>query len=49
MSLLNLVIRLIKLVQDYGVFDIHDFEFFEVDQRPKFYLGIFTLRPKEEQ
>lgn len=48
MSLLNLVIRLIKLVRDYGVFDVYDFEFIEVDQKPDFYLGVFILRPKKE-
>ena len=48
MSLLNLVIKIVKLVLEYGVFDVHDFEFFEVDQKPKFYVGVFTLRQKED-
>jgi len=46
MDLLNLVIRLIKIVQKYGVFNTYDFEFIEVDQKPDFYLAIMTLRPK---
>ena len=47
MELLKVLIMLVKLIQQYGVFGSTDFEFFEVDQRPDFYLGVFTLRPKE--
>lgn len=48
MEMINLLIWLINLIQKFGVFEANDFEYFEVDQRPGFYLGVFTLRPKEE-
>lgn len=47
MNYINLLIKLIKLILQYGVFENEDFEFTEIDDRPNFYLGIFTLRPKE--
>jgi len=47
MDMVNLLIKLIRLIQEYGRFSATDFEFFEVDQRPDFYLGVFTLRPKK--
>ena len=53
MDMFNILLWFIKLVQKYGVFDTHDFEYFEIDQhadgqRPVFYLGVFTLREKKE-
>lgn len=48
MELVKILIWLINLIGDYAVFDIEEFEFFEVDQRPEFYLGVFTLRPKKD-
>lgn len=39
---------LINLVAGYWNFQVTDFEHFEVDQRPDFYLMIVTLRPKKE-
>ncbi len=47
MELVKILIWMIQLISDYAVFDLNEFEFIEVDQRPKFYLGIFTLRPKK--
>jgi len=42
------ILRLImKLTRKYGLFDTHDFEFIEIDQRPGFYLAVITLREKE--
>ena len=38
---------LINLVSGFWKFDVTDFEYFEVDQRPGFYLMVITLRPKE--
>jgi len=37
---------LVKLIKTYWVLDVTEFEFFEVDQRPDFYLMVMTLRPK---
>lgn len=48
MDLVGILIWLINLIGDYGVFDLEEFEFVEIDQRPDFYLGIFTLRKKKD-
>ena len=48
MDLVKILIWLIGIINEFGVFETSDFEFFEVDQRPEFYLGVFTLRPKED-
>ena len=47
MDLLKILIWLIGVINQWGIFEVSEFEFFEVDQRPDFYLGVFTLRPKE--
>jgi hypothetical protein len=47
MNLVNLLIRIIKIIQQYAVFDEEVFEFFEIDQKPTFYMGVFTLRKRK--
>ena len=44
-NLLKFIVRMIKL---YFVLNVTEFEYFEVDQRPEFYLMVATLRPKED-
>ena len=47
MDMVNLLIKIINLIKKYGIFTNDEFEFFKIDQRPDFYLGVFTVRKKE--
>ena len=44
----NLLKFIVRLIKNYWRLDITEFESFEMDQRPEFYLMIATLRPKED-
>jgi len=48
MNLVNILIMIIKLVQKYATFETEVFEYFEIDEQPNFFLGVFTIRQKED-
>ena len=48
MDAINFLIAIIDIIQRFFEFGEFEFECFEIDDRPGFYLGVFTLRPKED-